>query len=131
MSRNDTWQITKRGRMKTKPSTDYHQHLIESLKDPAEALAYLRAAVEEEDMPEVFLLALRNVAEARGFAKLAQDAKLNRESLYRMLSKKGNPSLSSLHLLLHSLGLRLSVEKDLQRKSVRTRDRRAASLKAL
>jgi probable addiction module antidote protein len=40
----------------------------------------------------VFLLALRNVAEARGMTKLAARSKLNRESLYKMLSKRGNPS---------------------------------------
>ena len=113
--------------MKIKPSADYHQYLIERLKDPAEALAYLKASLEEADLPEVFLLALRNVAEARGFAKLAQDTKLNRESLYRMLSKKGNPSLSSLHVLLDSLGLRFSVEKSSRAlKSVRGRRRRPA-----
>src|SRR5436853_7803641 len=97
--------------MKVKPSVDYHEYLIERLRDPAEALSYLKAALEERDLPEVFLLALRNVAEARGFSKLAQDANLNRESLYRMLSKKGNPSLASLHSLLDSLGFRLSVER--------------------
>lgn len=97
--------------MRIKPSVDYQEHLIERLRDPAEALAYLKAALEERDLPEVFLLALRNVAEARGFSKLAQDTKLNRESLYRMLSKKGNPSLASLYALLDSLGFRLSVEK--------------------
>ena len=113
--------------MKTKASTDYHEYLIERLKDPAEALAYLKAALEETDLPEVFLLALRNVAEARGFTKLAQDTRLNRESLYRMLSKKGNPSLSSLHVLLDSLGFRLSVEKSSHvSKSVRGRHRRPA-----
>ena len=115
--------------MKTKPSTDYHAYLIERLKDRGEALAYLKAALEETDLPDVFLLALRNVAEARGFSKLAQDAKLNRESLYRMLSKKGNPSLSSLRTLLDSLGFRLSLEKSSRaRKSVHRRHRREAAL---
>lgn len=97
--------------MKTKPSADYHEYLIERLKDPGEALAYLKAALEETDLPEVLLLALRNVAEARGFTRIAQDTKLNRESLYRMLSKRGNPSLRSLSALLDSLGFRLSLEK--------------------
>lgn len=94
--------------MKTKASADYHEYLIERLrKDPGEALAYLKAALEETDLPGVFLLALRNVVEARGFAGVAEDANLNRESLYRMLSKRGNPSLSSLHVLLDSLGLKI------------------------
>lgn len=89
---------------------NYHEDLIESLKDPEEAIGYLQAALEESDMPEVFLLALRNVAEARGMSKLARDAHLNRENLYRMLSKEGNPALGSLYSILNALGLKLSVE---------------------
>ena len=80
-----------------------------SLADPEEAAAYLNAALEENDQ-EVFLLALRDITEARGFSRVAQDASLNRENLYRMLSPAGNPQLSSLKTLLHSIGLRLAVE---------------------
>ena len=114
--------------MKTKSSADYHEYLIERLKDPSEALAYLKAALEETDLPEIFLLALRNVAEARGFTTIAQDTKLNRESLYRMLSRRGNPSLNSLHALLDSLGFRLSLEKKIAsaRKPARSAQRRTA-----
>lgn len=64
----------------------------------------------EENDPELFLLALRNVAEAQGgIAQLAEKAKLNRESLYRMLSDRGNPEFRSLDALLHALGFRLAV----------------------
>jgi probable addiction module antidote protein len=64
----------------------------------------------EEDDPELFLLALKNVAEAqRGVAQLAEKAKLNRESLYKVLSERGNPELRSLDALLHALGFRLAV----------------------
>ena len=60
--------------------------------------------------PELFLLALRNVAEAQGgVAQLAEKTKLNRESLYKMLSERGNPELRSLDVLLHALGFRLAV----------------------
>ena len=45
-------------------STEYQKDLIEALKDPCEAAAYLNAAIEEGER-EVFLLALRNVAEAQ------------------------------------------------------------------
>jgi probable addiction module antidote protein len=66
----------------------------------------------EDDDPRVFLLAVRNVVEARGgMSKIARTCKLNREGLYRMLSKKGNPSLQSLGRLLSSMGFRLAVEK--------------------
>lgn len=92
--------------------TSYQEDLIKSLKDPCEAAAYLNAAIEEEDRA-VFLLALRNVAEANGgMADIAEKAKLSRVSLYRMLSKKGNPEIKSLIALLHTMGLRLSVEAE-------------------
>ena len=90
----------------------YQEDLIESLKDPCEAAAYLNAAIEEGDRA-VFLLALRNVAEARGgMTALAEKANLGRESLYKMLSKKGNPEIKSLYKLLHAMGLRLAIEAE-------------------
>lgn len=92
-----------------KKSKAYQPNLIEDLKDPREAEEYLNAALEEDD-PELFLLALRNVAEAQGgVAQLADKTKLNRESLYRMLSARGNPEFRSLDALLHALGFRLAV----------------------
>jgi probable addiction module antidote protein len=92
-----------------KKSKSYQLDLIENLRDPREAEDYLNAALEEDD-PELFLLALRNVAEAQGgVAQLAEKAKLNRESLYKMLSERGNPELRSLDALLHALGFRLAV----------------------
>ena len=91
------------------PSKPYHPELIQALRDPREAVEYLNAALEDGD-PEAFLLALRNVAEAQGgVAQLAEAAKLNRESLYRMLSDRGNPELRSLDALLHALGFRLAI----------------------
>lgn len=92
--------------------TSYQQDLIESLKDPCEAAAYLNAAIEEGDRA-LFLLALRNVAEANGgMTALAEKAQLSRESLYRMLSKRGNPEIKSLIALLGAMGLRLAVEPE-------------------
>jgi probable addiction module antidote protein len=74
----------------------YEEVIDEDLEDPAEAAAYLNACLQDED-PEVFLLALRDVARARGgLAKLAEITDLNREHLYRMLSEKGNPELRTL-----------------------------------
>ena len=48
-----------------KKITMYQEDLVEALKDPREAAAYLNAAMEEDDRA-LFLLALRNVAEAHG-----------------------------------------------------------------
>ncbi len=95
----------------SKASRPYKESLLEDLKDPNEAAEYLTAALED-DSPDVFLLALRDVAEAHGMKQLAEGAQLNRESMYRMLSNKGNPQLSSLTAVLHQLGLRLAIEVD-------------------
>jgi probable addiction module antidote protein len=90
-------------------SRRYEEVLDEDLQHPAEAAGYLNACLEEGDA-EVFLLALRDVARARGgIAKLAEVTELNREHLYRMLSQNGNPELRSLEALLDALGLRLAI----------------------
>lgn len=94
--------------MKKKITRDHQEYLLETLKNPKEAAAYLDAALEEGEN-EIFLVALRNVVEAQGMTKVARKAKLNRENMYRMLSERGNPEFSSLWALINSLGLRLSI----------------------
>ena len=87
----------------------YEEVLDEDLKDPVEAVGYLNACLEDRD-PELFLLALRDVARAQGgIAKLAEMTELNREHLYRILSENGNPAFSSLETLLDAMGFRLAV----------------------
>jgi probable addiction module antidote protein len=104
--------------------TTYQEDLIEALKDPREAAAYLNAAMEEGDRA-LFLLALRNVAEAHGgMAVVAEKSHLNRENLYRMLSNRGNPEIRSIVNLLQSMGLRLTVEP--QKKSRKSKVKKAA-----
>lgn len=89
----------------------YEEVLDEDLQDPVEAAEYLNACLEDGDS-DVFLLALRDVARARGgLAKLAEGTALNREHLYRMLSENGNPELRSLEALLGALGFRLAVTR--------------------
>ena len=95
-----------------KRTRKYEDSLVQSLKDPAEAAAYLNAHLEEDgdDASEMFLVALRDVAKAHGFSDIASQAELGRESLYKALSETGNPRLSTLSALLKVVGLRLSVE---------------------
>lgn len=91
----------------------YEDILYQDLQDPEEAAAYLNAALEEDESEkgsETFLLALRDVAKARGIGRLAQDTRLSRESLYRTLSRKGNPRFSTLEAVLESLKLKLTVQ---------------------
>lgn len=92
-----------------KPTKSYQESLIQSLKDPEEAAEYINAALGEGDL-DIFLLALRNVAEAHGMTSVSRRAKLNRVSLYRMLSKRGNPEFQSVLQLLSSWGLKLEVQ---------------------
>jgi len=90
-------------------SVNYKDGLLEDLANSDEAVAYLNAALEDGSQ-EVFLLALRDVAEAKGMSKLAQSSSLNRDNMYRMLSVHSNPQLSSLKILLEAMGLKLTVE---------------------
>ena len=90
----------------------FHDDLVESLRDDEEAqIEYIKASFEENgDMPSAILSAIRTVAEVRGFKSFAEAADLNRENLYRVLSKDGNPRLDTFFKILDALDLRLSVE---------------------
>lgn len=91
-----------------KGMTEYRTALLQALQDPTEAAAYLTAALDEGDSA-VFLLALRDVADAQGMSTVAAQAQLNREHLYRMLSAQGNPQLDRLTAVLEALHLRLAI----------------------
>ncbi len=90
------------------PVKKYHESLTKALKDPSEAAEYLNAAMEEGAL-DTLLLALRDVAEAQGMSTISKRAKLNRVSLYKMLSHRGNPHFQSVVHLLKAAGLKLSV----------------------
>lgn len=93
----------------------FREVVIDHVQDPTEALEYLKASMElfEQDGDlDVFLTAIRTVAEAKGgMSKLAQETKLNRQHLYRCLSRNGNPTVRTLDSILHALGLRLTIDK--------------------
>jgi len=98
--------------MKRKASISHDKALLQELReDPEFAAEYLKAALQEADEPRVLLIALRRVAEARGgLAKVAESAGIERESLYRALSPRGNPRLSTLVAVTKAMGLKLTVE---------------------
>jgi len=70
---------------------------------------YLTAAIADPD-PEMFLLAVSNVAKARGIAKVAQDSGLGRESLYKALAPGAKPRYETVRKLMGALGMTLSVQ---------------------
>ncbi|MDQ4429943.1 putative addiction module antidote protein [Yokenella regensburgei] len=92
----------------------YDDAIVDALReDPAFARAYLHQAfleMDEEGGLEGFLLALRHIVEARGgMAVVAQKAGVSRESLYRTLSPRGNPTLKTLRSVVHATGFQFSA----------------------
>ncbi|HEY1272883.1 MAG TPA: addiction module antidote protein [Terriglobales bacterium] len=98
--------------MKGKASISHDKAIVRELRaNPQFAAEYLRAALEDSDEPRVLLIALRRIAEARGgIAKVAKAAGVERESLYRALSERGNPRLSTLVAVTKAVGLKLTVD---------------------
>jgi len=97
--------------MKRKSSVSHDEAMVRRIrKDSDFAADYLKAALEDGDEPSVLLIALRHLAQAQGIAKVAKAAGIERESLYRALSARGNPRLSTLVAVTKAIGLRLTVE---------------------
>ncbi len=95
----------------SKHNRSYKDHLKKELRRKREALNYLKACSEDAD-PRVFLLAIKDVIDAREItmAGLARQSGLSRESLHRMLSAKGNPSWLNINKVLGALGFNFTVE---------------------
>lgn len=81
----------------------------EHLRSKADIVAYLEAALEEGD-PALAAAALGDIARAKGMADIARKAGLGRESLYKALSREGNPEFATVMKVVRALGLKLSVE---------------------
>lgn len=98
--------------MKRRASVSHDEATVRELRESPEfAAEYLRAALEDDAEPKVLLVALRRIAEARGgIAKVAKAAGIQREALYRALSERGNPRLSTLVAVAKAVGLKLTVE---------------------
>jgi probable addiction module antidote protein len=92
----------------------FNEALIEDLKNSDEAKAFLEniiAEYEEDSDAEALMLALRMVAEAQGgISKLAARAKLNRQTLYKVLAGKTTPKLDTTLSIMKGLGFRFSIQ---------------------
>ena len=102
-------------RRKVKAAVAHHVREVAELREDRDlAVEYLKAAMESLDDPDdraAGLLALRTVAEAYGgLGAVAAEAGISRESLYRALSAKGNPTLKTILAVLKAVGMLLSVE---------------------
>ncbi len=78
----------------------------EHLATGEDMVAYLEAALEQDD-PKLVAAVLGDIARAKGMAKVAQEAGLGRESLYKSLSPDGNPEFGTVLQVMRALGLRL------------------------
>ena len=79
-------------------------------RNPQSAAEYLNAVLENGDQDEL-MVALRRVATAfGGLGQVAAAADLNATTLYRTLSRRGNPELKSLTAILKAMGLRIAVQ---------------------
>ena len=87
----------------------FDDYMVQSMKDPAQAAAYIEAVIDLED-PAALLVALRHVAKAHGMAEVARRADVGDKTLFKALSATGHPTLATVHKVLAAVGLRLSVE---------------------
>jgi probable addiction module antidote protein len=87
----------------------HDEWLMAQLADAEFAAEYLNAASEDDD-PKTYLTAMRKVVEARGgMATVAEKASLSRETLYRTLSTRGNPTIKTLTAVLKATGLKFGI----------------------
>lgn len=76
------------------------------LESDEDMVAYLEAALEDGDST-LIAAAIGDIARARGMTRIAREAGLGRESLYKALSPGGNPEFATVMKVLDALGLRL------------------------
>ena len=95
------WGKREMARIRTEP-----WDLADYLKTPRDIAGYLEAVLEDGD-PALVAAALGDVARAKGMGQIAKEAGLGRESLYKALSKDGNPELATILRVIKALGLRL------------------------
>jgi len=85
--------------------------VAEHLRTPEDMAAYLDAWLDEAPGDATGIArALGDIARAKGMGQVAKEAGVSRESLYRALSTKGNPSFATVLKVTRALGVRLHVE---------------------
>lgn len=96
------------------PTIDYRTDLLKRLANPEYAAQYLKVAFDEtlvDGNKSAFLLALKNLVEATGAMQtVANEAKISRQHLYRMLSEEGNPTLETLTSVLQAVGMTIDFK---------------------
>ena len=102
--------------MKKKAETRFEADLMEKLRNPEFASAYIMSAIVDNDI-EFLPIALGDVAKAHGISKLADETGINRRTLYKVFDKKGHPSFDLVTQILQSLGLQIEVKPKKSKRS--------------
>ena len=94
---------------------DYEEYLIESLKDPEEAEAYLEASLEaymEDNDIKALMLAFEHLARAKySVSEMARQAGISRQHLYRIFDNETSPNFNTVMTIIKSLGFTLEVKR--------------------
>lgn len=105
----NTAQKLSRELMAMTPILKNEDWLFKQLQNANFAAEYLNAASEDDD-PQTYLTALRKILEARGgISAVADKTTLPKETLYRTLSARGNPTIKTLTAVLNAVGLKMAV----------------------
>src|SRR5271156_3891757 len=94
--------------MKTKPMTSFESDLMDRLRDPEFASAYIMSAIVDNDT-NFLPIALGDVAKAHGISKLSEESGINRRTLYKVFDEKGRPSFDLVAQIMEKLGMELQV----------------------
>jgi probable addiction module antidote protein len=100
--------------MKTKKSVAHQKGSLEDLKNLNFVIGYLNSILEElttNKSHDPFLLALGRVAKAHRVQAVAEKSNLTRDAIYKALAHGGNPTFSTLHGILDTLGLQIQLKK--------------------
>ncbi|MBK9294980.1 MAG: putative addiction module antidote protein [Oligoflexia bacterium] len=99
-----------------KKLSSFESDLMKKLRNPEFASAYVMTAIVDNDM-DFLPIALGDVAKAHGISKLAEEAGINRRTLYKVFDKNGNPSFNLVAHILESLNLVIEVKPKKTKKS--------------
>lgn len=91
---------------------------LNSQEDIALYLDEMLKIAREDNTPELFIQAIGDVTRSKGMSKAAKEIDVSRESLYKSLSEKGNPSFSTIFKILDFLNLTLSIKNTAQQHAI-------------
>ena len=100
--------MTTRNANRTRKTQAEAYDVAEDLRTPEEMAAYLDACIEESEGDAAFIAkALGDIARAQGMSKVARDAGVSRESLYKALSGERSPDFATVLKVTRALGVKL------------------------